>query len=279
MTQRPLDVASDIVSHEPPADSASLWWLGQASLALKGAGTLVYVDPFLSEGHGRLIPPPFSPEGAPPADLVLITHEHLDHLDPGAVPSLAESSPNAIFVAPQPILDQLHALGVPEERVVGVQPGEQSEVAGVRIRVLPAMHGRGSPPAAYGFGREESGGLYRYVGYMIELGAVRLYHSGDTLVFDGLEEQLAELEVDVAFLPINGRTYYRERMDILGNMDEREAAELAAAAGVRLLVPIHYDMFGPNLGRPGELVRYAREHHPELLILVPAHFRRFTYTR
>jgi hypothetical protein len=44
-------------------------------------------------------------------------------------------------------------------------------------------------------------------------------------------------------------------------------------------VPIHYEMFAGNLGRPAALVEYARDHHPELTVLLPSHGRRLTYTR
>ena len=108
---------------------------------------------------------------------------------------------------------------------------------------------------------------------------MRIYHAGDTVIYDGLVERLREQEVDVAFLPINGRSYFRGQRDIVGNMDEREAADLAAAAGVKLLVPIHYDMFAANQGRPGVLVDYIQASHSGPTCLVPAPGRRFTFLK
>ncbi len=146
---------------------------------------------------------------------------------------------------------------------------------------VPACHGLKAPPAIYGFDFVERGGkhLYRYLGYILDIAGARIYHAGDTVIYDGLVERLREQEIDVAFLPINGRSYFREQKDIVGNMDEREAADLAAAAGVKLLVPIHYDMFAANQGRPGILVDYVQASHCDLSCLIPAAGRRFTFMK
>ncbi len=252
------DVARDIATAQPPSQTVAMWWLGQASVVLRGAGTTVYIDPFLSEYPDRLAPPPFTPATAPPADYILCTHEHVDHFDPQTLPGMAQASPHARFIVPLPIVEQATALGISAER-----------------------DGLKAPPATYDFGFVERAGknLYRYLGYILEIAGVRVYHAGDTVVYDGLVERLHELEIDIAFLPINGRSYFREQRDIVGNMDEREAGDLAAAAGVKLLVPIHYEMFAANQGRPGTLVDYVQASHSGLTCLIPAPGRRFTFMK
>jgi L-ascorbate metabolism protein UlaG (beta-lactamase superfamily) len=70
-------------------------------------------------------------------------------------------------------------------------------------------------------------------------------------------------------LPINGRDFFREHEhNIVGNMDFREAARLASDLGVEVLVPMHWELFETNRGYPGDLVRFAAEHFPELTVLV-----------
>jgi L-ascorbate 6-phosphate lactonase len=275
------DVALDIITAQPPPQAVAMWWLGQASVVLRAAGSTVYIDPFLSRYPDRLAPPLFTPEEAAPADYVLCTHEHVDHFDPQTLPGMAEASPRARFVFPQPIVEQATALGISAERVFGAQPGEVHHLGAITLFPVPACHGLKAPPALYSFDFVERAGkqLYRYLGYILEIAGVRLYHAGDTVIYDGLVERLRELEIDVAFLPINGRNYFREQQDIVGNMDEREAADLAAAAGVKLLVPIHYDMFAANLGRPGTLVEYIQASHIALSCLIPAPGRRFTFVK
>lgn len=275
------DVALDIATAQPPPHAVAIWWLGQASVVLRASGTTVYIDPFLSEYPDRLAPPLFAPATAPPADYVLCTHEHVDHFDPHTLPGMAKAAPSARFVVPLHMVEQVTALGISAERVLGTQPGEVLHLEPITLLSVPACHGLKAPPAIYGFDFVERAGknLYRYLGYILEIAGVRIYHAGDTIIYDGLIERLREQEVDVAFLPINGRSYFREQLDIVGNMDEREAADLAAAADVKLLVPIHYDMFAANRGRPGTLVDYVQANHSGLACLIPAPGRRFTFMK
>jgi L-ascorbate 6-phosphate lactonase len=275
------DLALDIVTAQPPPQAVAMWWLGQASVVLRAAGTTVYVDPFFSDYPDRLAPPLFTPGDAPPADYVLCTHEHVDHFDPQTLPGMAQASPGARFVVPRHMVEQVTALGIAAGRVLGTQPDEVLHLGAVTLFSLPACHGLKAPPALYGFDFVECEGqqLYRYLGYILEIEGVRIYHAGDTVIYDGLVQRLREQEIDIAFLPINGRSYFREQKDIVGNMDEREAADLAAAAGVKLLVPIHYDMFAANQGRPGAQVDYIQASHAELTCLIPAPGRRFTFVK
>jgi len=275
------DVASDIATAQPPPHAVAMWWLGQASVVLRAASTTVYIDPFLSAYPERLAPPLFTPADAPPADYVFCTHEHVDHFDPQTLPGMAKASPRARFVVPLHMVELAAALGIYPERVLGTQPGEVLHLGAITLLAVPACHGLKAPPAIYGFDYVERDGkhLYRYLGYILEIAGVRIYHAGDTVIYDGLVEQLREQEIDVAFLPINGRSYFREQRDIVGNMDEREAADLAAAAGVKVLVPIHYDMFAANQGRPGALVDYVQAGHSGLTCLIPAPGRRFTFMK
>lgn len=275
------DVARAIAVAEPPPHGVAMWWLGQASIALRGAGVTFYIDPFFSDRPDRLVPPPFVPAMAAPADYVLCTHEHVDHFDPQTLPGLAQVSPQAHFVVPLPLVEQVRALGIASERVLGIQPGEVVDLGAATLFCVPACHGLKAPPAIYDFGFVEREGknLYRFLGYILDIGGVRIYHAGDTVIYEGLVERLRELEIDIAFLPINGRNYFREQRNLVGNMDEREAADLAAAANVKLLVPIHYEMFAANLGRPGALLDYAQARYPQLSCLIPAHGRRFTFTK
>jgi L-ascorbate 6-phosphate lactonase len=279
-TQSTHDIAQEIRSTHVRPQTLAIWWLGQASLVLRAEDVTLYIDPFLSDYPGRMLPPPFSPREAPPANYILCTHDHVDHFDPQTLPGLLEVSPGARLVIPRPVVAHATDLGIAAECVVGTQPGEKVRLGPVALHSVPACHGLHAPPARYGFDCIEQEGttLYPYLGYIIEIAGMRLYHAGDTVIYDGLVERLREFAIDIAFLPINGRTYFREHMDIVGNMDEREAADLAAAAGIPLLVPIHYDMFAANLGRPGVLVDYIQKHHPDLSCFLPAYGRRFLLT-
>jgi L-ascorbate metabolism protein UlaG (beta-lactamase superfamily) len=260
----------------------ALWWLGQAGFALRAGGdpggATVLLDPFLSPKPERLVPPPFAPDQAVGVRAVLCSHEHWDHLDADSLAALAAASPDAAVVVPSPLVPMVAALGVAPERVVGAQPGEPIELDGVTVHPVPACHGVDMADA-YTFGRELSGGLYRYLGFVVEAGGVRVYHAGDTITYDGMAGWLEPLAPDVALLPINGRDRQREAHNIVGNMDHRDAAALAAALGVELLVPMHHDMFAGNLGFPAHLVDVVGREYPELPVLVPGRAQPFVHAR
>jgi L-ascorbate metabolism protein UlaG (beta-lactamase superfamily) len=123
---------------------------------------------------------------------------------------------------------------LPADRVVGLDVGDVIERAGFRVRAVPSAHEE--------FECDEAG-RHPYLGFVIESDGLRLYHSGDTMMYDGLVDSLGSERFDVLFLPINGRDPAR---GVAGNMSAAEAVALAARIGPRFVVPHHYDMFTFN---------------------------------
>lgn len=259
-----------------PANQVALWWLGQSSFALRAGETNLLLDPFLSHNPDRAAEPPIAAEECDWAHVVACTHQHIDHFDEPTVRTIGRIAPGARFVVPAPIVSMVTELGIEAGRVVGAQPGESIEVGDLVIHPVPAMHGEHMADA-YTEGREESSGQVRFLGYVVKTGGVTVYHAGDTIAFDGLVEALKPMDVDVALLPINGRSYFREKQDLVGNMGPRDAAELAVEIGASVLIPMHYDAFPFNLGYPEWLVQIVRTTHPELSVMVPSKETPFLY--
>lgn len=257
--------------------SAAVWWLGQSGFIVRAAGTTVLLDPFLSPHAGRAYESALRPSEASGVDLVLCSHEHVDHFDGKAAPGIASAAPGAVFVVPTPIVDMVTEVGIGADRAVGIQPDRAVEIHGITIHAVPAMHGV-TMEDAYGFGRSLSGGLIRFVGFVLELGELRLYHAGDTIHYDGMAPLLREHAIDVAMLPINGRDPEREARDIVGNLSAREAAWLAAEVGAGILIPMHHDLFPHNRGYPEHVVQSVREEHPGPAVLVPERDTPFVLT-
>jgi L-ascorbate metabolism protein UlaG (beta-lactamase superfamily) len=240
-----------------------LTWLGQAGFRIDVEGHGILVDPWLSPHELRAIPIPPLPLVSEGVDWLLVTHEHIDHLDLPFLPDLVAAAPGLRVVLPEPIVSQLDGIVAPE-RVVAVQPGDEVDLDGLKVHVVPAVHGV-TMEDAYGDG-SAVGGRPRFVGYVLE-SAPRVYCAGDTLVYDELTSVLAGLAVDVALLPINGRDEEREARGIIGNMDAAEAVELALAIGASTLVPYHWDGFVGNTVPPGSVVDAASGR---LHVVVPA---------
>ncbi len=150
------------------------------------------------------------------------------------MPDLMVGSPEARLVLPETLTERAIGLGLPGDRLVGLDAGGTHEDAGFAVRAVPSAH--------EGLDTDDRG-RHLYLGYVIEAEGLRLYHSGDSLAYDGLAEQLGPEPFDVLFLPINGRDPAR---GVPGNMSAAEAVDLAAAVRPRFLVPHHYDMFTFN---------------------------------
>ena len=196
---------------------------------------------------------------------MLCTHEHLDHLDPAGAPRDRRRLAGAVFVVPTPIVDQVAEWGSLPTGCSASSRGRH-EVAGFTVDAVPACHGV-TMDDAYGFGEELSGGAIRFLGYVIDAGGVRIYHAGDP--FRGHGGVGACSGPDVALLPVNGRHAEREARGIVGNLNEREAAWLAAEVGAETLIPMHHDMFVGNLGSAAAVVEAAEQESRSVAVLVP----------
>jgi L-ascorbate metabolism protein UlaG (beta-lactamase superfamily) len=257
-----------------------LWWLGQSGFRLRDPveGKRVFCDPFLSIDANRSWQAPIDALGlAREADVVLVSHQHVDHFDQPTLQTAAKA-PGSRFtvVVPRPLVKDALALGFAQERVVGAQPGEELSIAGVSVTPVPARHGVDAADA-YSFGEALSDGLVRYLGYVVEVGGVRVYHAGDCIPYAGQAEQVRALRPWIACLPINGRDFFREsEHNIVGNMDFREAARLASDLGVEVLLPMHWELFESNRGFPGDLLSYVAQRYPSLTVLVMGRGQRLT---
>lgn len=260
-------VAARLSAWRPPPSSIGIVALGQAGFALLSRDDLVLVDPFLSPRPDRLIGAVVDPRGLLGVSVVLATHEHGDHLDLPTWATIAEASPNARFVVPEPLVPLVAGAGIPGDRVSGARIGTAIVVGEVRATPVPARHAV-QIEDGYSLGDQEHGGP-RFVGYVLELDGVRLYHAGDTLADETIVRAVGQLRPDIALLPINGRDPERERRGIVGNMSPDEAARMARDVSVTLAIPMHFDTIRGNVGRPDAFVRAMRRHHPTASVWIP----------
>jgi L-ascorbate metabolism protein UlaG (beta-lactamase superfamily) len=233
-----------------PSGQLALWSLGQSGFVVKGGATVAYIDPYLSDsvaaigGPARRFPIPIDPGAVGHADVVFATHEHMDHADGPTLGPLMAASPRATLVTSAQGREVAVRAGVAPERVVVPRVSEPVTLGNLTYTAVPAAH--------YAYEVDDEGHA-RWMGFVIECNGVTLYHAGDTVVCPELLAALAGRRIDLALLPINGRDYFRERQDIVGNLWPREAVELAAALGARVLIGMHNDLFDENRVNPGML--------------------------
>jgi L-ascorbate metabolism protein UlaG (beta-lactamase superfamily) len=159
-------------------------------------------------------------------------------MDPGTLPALTRASPGCRVIVPR--AEQQHALslGIGKDRLVGLAAGQSLALpGGAEVEATASAHEKLTV--------NESGD-HLHLGYVLTLGTIRLYHSGDCVPYDGLEEALRERHIDIALLPINGRSAYLGERGITGNFTLEEAAGLCRGAGIPLLMCHHFGMFAFN---------------------------------
>ncbi|WP_175639662.1 MBL fold metallo-hydrolase [Metabacillus schmidteae] len=271
------ELAYEIRQTKIYGESIAFWNLGQAGILIKGKEEdgLLCIDPYLTcsievknpeTEFKRAFPPVIDPAMLQEVDGVLVTHGHDDHLDVPSLKEIARVSESS-FGIPAPLVtlvqEQLEA-----KSIHPTKDGDSFMMKGFKITPIAAAHTN-----------YETDSLKNHVflGYLIEVNGIRIYHSGDTIVTSELIEKVKNIKPHVAFLPINGSDYFRTSRGIIGNMSFREAVDFSAMVGIDLIVPIHYDMFPNNRENPAYFVDYLFHHYPyqKFHMMVPG--ERFIY--
>lgn len=248
---------------------ARVWWLGQAGFLVAQGGLRIVIDAYLSDSlaekyrgtrfpHTRMMPPPVAPGALTGIDWVLCTHGHTDHMDPGTIPALLAANPSSRVLAPRAEAARAIDRGVAPERLVLIDVGETVDLGGVRVTATPSAH--------EAMTRTEAG--YLYLGYVLSGGGVTLWHSGDTIPWEGQAEWLAPFRVDLALLPVNGRDALRAANGVPGNLTLAEAVALSDAIGARAMIAHHFGLFDFNTLDPeeGRKQLAALPHRAEVML-------------
>lgn len=234
-----------------------LWWLGQSGFLLQWKGKRVLLDPYLSDSltikyaatdkpHTRMSELVLRPELLRNISIVSSSHNHTDHLDTETLVPVLKNNPGIQFIIPEAnrafVAERVKcAFDFP----IGLNDGRSVTIGDFTFHGIPASHNE--------IDRDEKGHC-RYMGYVIEFGPYKIYHSGDTLWFDGMAALLLPFAVDVAILPVNGNKPERK---VAGNLDCREAALLGKAIHAGVVIPCHYDLFSFNTADVNEFVTAA----------------------
>jgi L-ascorbate metabolism protein UlaG (beta-lactamase superfamily) len=239
-------------------NATRLWWLGQSGFLLHADGRTILFDPYLSDSltrkyagtdkpHTRLTEQVIAPERLTGVDLITSSHNHTDHLDAESLLPLLKVNPQARLLIPRANLAfVLERLGSVKARLIEVDAGETSRAGDLEFVGIPAAHNTVE---------RDHHGQCLFLGYVARVGPLRVYHSGDTLLHDGLVPALKPLAVDIALLPINVNKPERR---VAGNLNCREAARLAKDIGARLVIPHHFNMFAFNTEPPDEFEAECR---------------------
>ncbi len=196
-------------------------WLGHASFRIDGSKATIYIDPWKLKG-------------SKPADIICITHSHFDHLSPEDVEKIRK--PSTVIIGPA---DCEAGFGPAFKEIA---PGKSLTVGDVTIEAVPA----------YNTDKEFHPKKNKWVGYVVTVDGVRVYHSGDSDVIP----EMAEVKPDVALLPVGG-TY---------TMTASQAAEAVKKINPKVAVAMHC---GDIVGSLGDRETFASAAGVPVVILDP----------
>lgn len=199
----------------------NITWLGQAGFLLEVNEKKIMIDPYLSDACGKLNPSSYrrTPVDekylAMKPDVIVLTHDHLDHTDRETLEHYLPGEGGVLVLAAANAWNNVRTFGG-ANNYVRFRPGTNWTWEGIAFTAVPAEH---SDPDA--------------IGVIVDDGEKKYYFTGDTLYN---KDVLASLPTDLyaVFLPVNGKG---------NNMNMVDAALFAAETGAKFSVPVHFGMF------------------------------------
>jgi L-ascorbate metabolism protein UlaG (beta-lactamase superfamily) len=150
------------------------------------------------------------------------------------------------------VCDRLH---IEDTSPIGLDAGNTIRIGNISITAVPAAHNTIE---------KDENGQCKFLGYIFKLGNWCIYHSGDTLLYDGMSDLLKSHKPDIAILPINGNDPKRK---VAGNLNSDDAVELAKSVGASIIIPCHYDLFEFNTADINYFIKAAIQKNQDYCVL------------
>jgi len=217
-----------------------LWWLGGSSYVLKTPQSLIYVDLFTGPAPSdtltkltKDIPDLIDPAEIKKADLVLSTHEHIDHCHQESLLPIYEST-KAIFVGAPSSVKHFKAWGFDEQRIIELRPQQSFHLLDVNILAQPNKDCADKDA----------------VSYLFQVGNICLFEGGDSLYFDEFKAIGKKWDIDIALL-----NYFTDPPDVefVQTMVPSEVAQAAQDLGASILIPKHWDIWKELKANPADV--------------------------
>ncbi|MFF8837251.1 MBL fold metallo-hydrolase [Streptomyces sp. NPDC015130] len=244
-----------------PATGLRLTWMGHSGVLAEIDGHRVLFDPVWGErcspfpfvGPKRLHPVPAPLAALGPVDVVVISHDHYDHLDLPTIKALATT--DTVFAVPLGVGAHLERWGVAPSRLRELDWTESTEIGGLKLTATPARHfcGRGI--------RNRQHTLW--ASWVVQGPEHRIFHSGDTGYFSGFKDiGAAHGPFDATMIQIGAYSEFWTDIHMTPEEGVRAHLDLQGGAASGVLLPIHWGTF--NLAphpwaEPGEWTKDAAE--------------------
>lgn len=196
-------------------------YLGQAGLMLETESSVIMIDPYLSDSVKKVNPknyrrvPIYKSFFEIKPDIIIFTHNHLDHYDPETVGHFITQETKVTVLAPQSVWNDVRMIGGDNNYVLFNRHTQWSE-GGIRFIATYAEHSDPTP-----------------IGVIIDDGKKKYYITGDTLYNEEIFKDIPD-DIYALFLPING---------VGNNMNMTDASRFAKRVNAKKVVPLHIGMF------------------------------------
>ena len=268
---------NEIENTKPKKSTSVLWWLGAANFALKTPQATVLIDNYYGPSlysayefcgvcrtHGaksmdwmRLNPSVLDPFAIKTCDYHFSTHHHQDHCDIYTIKALLPNT-DVKFVGPKFTYQKLMNLGVPEDRAVLVEPGDEIKFKDMVVEVVDSYDRSalitGDDPSAM---PQEMGEVA--VAYLFKTPGGSIIHLGDSLYSNMFRKIGVTKDIDVALLPFGTNA-----PGITDKMSAYDCFRVAQALKPKVLIPMHYDNWANSQGDPQELKDIVTMHEPDI---------------
>ncbi|MFJ8134931.1 MBL fold metallo-hydrolase [Streptomyces sp. NPDC096013] len=245
----------------PAATGLRLTWMGHSSVLAEIDGHRVLFDPVWGErcspfpfaGPKRLHPVPLPLAALGPVDVVVISHDHYDHLDMPTIKALADT--DTLFAVPLGVGAHLEHWGVSPDRLRELDWHEETKVGGLTLTATPARHfcGRGLRNTQHTL----------WASWVVAGDEHRIYHSGDTGYFDGFKDiGTAHGPFDATMIQIGAYSEFWPDIHMTPEEGLRAHLDLQGGQPHGVLLPIHWGTFNLALhpwAEPGEWTADAGE--------------------
>jgi len=229
----------------------SIRWLSHAGfIIVSPEGKTVIIDPWIVDN-------PLCPvklDDISTADIVLVTHDHFDHLANAA--DIVKKTAATLVAAPE-TARKLQSMGVPSENVIyggyGMNIGGSAEIKGITVTMTQAFH---------------SSETASPVGYILKLeDGTSIYHAGDTGIFDSMRLLRELYRIDLALLPIGG----------VFTMDPVQASKALTLLKPKTVIPMHYRTFPILEQNADRFKKLAKKVDPKVRVVILDPGQEFTF--
>jgi L-ascorbate metabolism protein UlaG (beta-lactamase superfamily) len=259
-------------SDEISSEGIDIAWIGQAGFIIRFNRKIYLIDPYLSDylakeyngnefSYKRLIAIPILPKDFNNVDFVFSTHSHSDHMDPLTISAFSQNFPECRFIVPAAEIEQVIAIGINKKQLIPIN-ADQSINLDTRVDVTAI-------PSAHESFKINERWEHSYLGFILHIDGVNIYHSGGCILYKGLIEKIRTIGVDIALLPISGQNIQGKEKKVARNFTVEEALDLCEEANVRNLIVHHFGMFSHNTVSADDLANLKNMNSKSFRIIIP----------